>query len=136
MKMEQGKKAAIEFLEATFERNADRVAATLTDDMEYTIGGKHARFAGVRTKQMWCSYMRTPTPFTKDGLKLIVHSIIAEGDRVAVECESYGVLSGSGKVYNNTYTFQFIIRDGKIARIREYMDTEHVNDVLPLPPKH
>jgi len=36
----------------------------------------------------------------------------------------------SGAVYRNEYHFLFRWRDGKLAELREYMDTELVTDVL------
>jgi hypothetical protein len=57
----------------------------------------------------------------------------AEDDRVSVESETYGVITATGKVYNNTYHYLFTIRDSKIVSVREYMDTEHIQDVLPFP---
>jgi ketosteroid isomerase-like protein len=50
---------------------------------------------------------------------------VAEGDRVAVEAESYGELR-NGRVYAQEYHVLMTIRDGKIAAVREYMDTAHV----------
>ncbi|MCB2076777.1 MAG: nuclear transport factor 2 family protein [Novosphingobium sp.] len=132
MATERNKAVAREFIEATFARDSDRVAAVLADGMTYTIGGLHPRFRRVWTRPDWCRYLDLPTPFEKP-LELSIHSIIAEGDSVALEAESHGVIAASGAVYNNHYHFHFEIRDGLIRRIREYMDTHHVNDVLPLP---
>ena len=132
MTTEANKRIAREFVEATFARDAGRVAAVLADDVTYTIGGNHPRFRRVWNKADWCRYLELPTPFEKQ-LELTIHSITAEGDQVALEAESYGIISVSGEVYNNHYHFFFIIKDGLIRRIREYMDTHHVNDVLPLP---
>ncbi len=132
MTLESNKQVAREFIEATFARDSRRVAAVLADDMTYTIGGLHPRFQRVWNKVDWCRYLDLPTPFEKQ-LELTVHSITAEGDQVALEAESYGIISESGTVYNNHYHFFFEIKDGRIQRIREYMDTHHVNDVLPLP---
>jgi hypothetical protein len=53
----------------------------------------------------------------------------AEGDRVAIEAESFG-RHVSGKTYNNKYHFVLRARGGKILEWREYMDTMHANDVL------
>ena len=64
-----------------------------------------------------------------DGLEFIVHGITAEGDRVAVEAESRG-RHVSGRFYNNLYHFLLIFRDGKLLRLKEYMDTEMVTDVV------
>lgn len=134
MSTDKNTAVAKEFLVATFKRDPLRVAATLSDNFGYTIGGKNARFQGTRTKPEWCNYLRNPNPFNEE-LKLIIHRVLADGDTVAVECESHGVISTSGKVYNNTYTFWFTVEGGKITAIREYMDTNHVLDVLPTVPK-
>ena len=36
----------------------------------------------------------------------------------------------NGKVYNNLYNFQHVVRDGKIVAVREYLDTQHVQDIF------
>lgn len=55
--------------------------------------------------------------------------MIAEGERVAVEAESIGD-HASGQIYNNLYHFMFEFRGGQLLRLKEYMDTERVTDVL------
>ena len=52
-----------------------------------------------------------------------------EGDAVAVEARSRG-MHVSGREYSNEYHFLFRFRDGLIVRLKEYMDTERVTDVL------
>ncbi len=63
------------------------------------------------------------------GLSFTIVGITAEGDRVAVEAESSGQ-HVSGEAYNNFYHFLFIIRDGKVASMKEYLDTELATDIL------
>ena len=62
-------------------------------------------------------------------LKFTIKNITAEDNRVAVEAESSGEHI-SGKHYNNQYHFLFELRDEKIYRLKEYMDTELVTDIL------
>ena len=64
-----------------------------------------------------------------DGMKLTPTGWTAEGDRVAVEIESYAVKT-NGTVYNNFYHFMVIVSDGRITAIREYLDTLHVKKVF------
>lgn len=64
-------------------------------------------------------------------IKFTVHDIIAEGGSVAAEVESYCLLN-SGKIYNNRYHFKILVSNGKIAKIREYHDTEHAAGALDL----
>ena len=64
-----------------------------------------------------------------DGLTFTVRDMVAEGDKVAVEAVSEGE-HVSGQTYNNEYHFLFEFRDGKLIKLKEYMDTELVTDVL------
>ena len=63
------------------------------------------------------------------GIQFTIDAMTAEGDRVAVEAHSRG-RHVSGKVYTNEYHFLFVFRDGKLAALKEYMDTERVTDIL------
>lgn len=59
-------------------------------------------------------------------------AIIAEGDTVVVECRGK-VTTKTGKRYDNTYCWVCRMRDGKIASLTEYMDTELVATALEAP---
>jgi ketosteroid isomerase-like protein len=63
------------------------------------------------------------------GLKVTVHALTVEGERVAVEVESEGIRK-DGRRYNNHYHYLIIVRDGLILSRREYLDTIHANDLL------
>jgi ketosteroid isomerase-like protein len=64
----------------------------------------------------------------KGPLRFTVSGLTAEGDRVAVEAESYGEVL-NGKVYNNRYHFLLIFAGGKVSVVREYNDTKHSAEV-------
>jgi uncharacterized protein len=64
-----------------------------------------------------------------EGIRFRIHTMTAEGDRVAIEAESFG-RHVSGREYNNQYHFLARLRDGKVVSFREYCDTEHITDVL------
>lgn len=63
------------------------------------------------------------------GLTFTTLSMVAEGDKVAVEATSEGAHI-SGKTYTNEYHFLFEFQQGKLVRLKEYMDTERVTEVL------
>ena len=63
------------------------------------------------------------------GIRFTILAMTAEGERVAVEAESHGE-HVSGKLYTNQYHFLFEFRDGLVVRLKEYMDTERVTDIL------
>jgi uncharacterized protein len=59
---------------------------------------------------------------------MTVTSVIAEGDRLAVEVQSQGDLK-NGRRYRQQYHFAIELRDGRICAVREYLDTQHAYDV-------
>lgn len=64
-----------------------------------------------------------------NGLKFFIKGIVADEDKAAVEATSEGVHI-SGERYTNEYHFLFIFKEGKLIRLKEYMDTERVTDIL------
>lgn len=63
------------------------------------------------------------------GLTFTITGMTAEGDKVAVEAYSDGD-HASGQHYHNEYHFLFEFRNGRVLRLKEYMDTELVTDIL------
>jgi len=58
------------------------------------------------------------------GLRIEVRGSTAEGDRVAVEAESFGA-SVAGP-YHNRYHFLFVFRDGQVVVAKEYADSAYM----------
>lgn len=64
-----------------------------------------------------------------EGLSVTVKGLTVEGERVAVEAETYGTRV-DGKVYNNQYHFLIVVKNGLICERREYLDTIHAKELL------
>jgi ketosteroid isomerase-like protein len=66
-----------------------------------------------------------------DRLVYTVGSILVDGDNAAARVAAEGTL-GDGETYCNDYVFLFELREGRIARIEEFYDTEIVaRQILP-----
>ena len=63
------------------------------------------------------------------GIEISIGAITAEDDRVAVEAESKARLV-NGALYHNRYHFLFVVRDGRIHAVKEYLDTLHALSAL------
>lgn len=85
--------------------------------------------SGERDKQAIGKLIEDVKAGFPDGIKLTPTGWTCEGDRVAVEVESFATKL-NGTVYNNFYHFLVTIADGKIVSIREYFDTLHVKKVF------
>jgi len=64
-----------------------------------------------------------------EGICFTILDMVAEGDKVAVEATGEG-RHISGQTYTNQYHFLFELRSGKLVKLKEYLDTERVTDVL------
>ena len=124
MDTEHNKRVAIELLKASAVHDGERFASLLCNDATYWTSGKpHLfRYCGEKTREDICAYMSTPSIFD-GGVKVTFGAVTAEDDRVAVEAETRGVLP-DGRVYTNEYHYLFWFRDGKVLRVKEYLDTQ------------
>ncbi len=100
----------------------------LADNATWWVQGNFA-LSGTKTKAEFAKLVGDLGTNIDGGLRLTPKGITAEGERVAVEAESYAKMK-NGKTYQNTYHFLFIVSDGKISSVKEYLDTIHAKDVL------
>jgi ketosteroid isomerase-like protein len=63
------------------------------------------------------------------GIEISLGAMTAEDDRVAVEAESKARLV-NGALYHNRYHFLYVVRDGRIHAVKEYLDTLHALSAL------
>jgi len=117
-----------QFFEALNGGNIDAVVNAYADDGYVNTMGS-TLISGQFSKDQVAASAGGIFEVFPDGLKFTVQDMVAEGDKVAVEAESLGEHI-SGQTYNNQYHFLFEFRNGKLIKLKEYMDTEHVTDVL------
>lgn len=130
MSTEENKTVAAEFFARFTAGDIDGALATMSDDATWWIPGKpeSTPSAGLYDKERIARLFHAMQGRLKEGLKMVVLSSIAEGDRVALEVESFGELT-NGRSYRQEYHFLITLRDGKISAVREYLDTQHAYDI-------
>jgi hypothetical protein len=126
--LEQNKKLVSDFMEAFGSGDVARTMAYLTDDATWWVAGNFP-LSGTYPKDEFEKLLSGVSGTCKVPISLTPQAFTAEGDRVAVETESY-TETNDGKVYNNFYHFLFVVRDGKIAQVKEFLDTMHANEIL------
>ncbi len=130
MSIEDNKRVACEFFSRFSANDIAGALDTMADDATWWIAGKKdsVPVAGVKSKEQIARVFLRMVSQLKDGLRMTVKSVTAEGDRVALEVTSYGELM-NGRVYNQEYHTLMEVRGGKISAVREYLDTQHVLEV-------
>lgn len=119
-----------EFLEAFSTGDVDAILSFLTDDAVWWVSGRIEGMSGSNDKETLGKLLRSVKPLYKTGaLKIIPNSMIAEGEYVAVEAESFAELT-TGRIYANQYHFIFKVENGKISHVKEYSDTQHMEETF------
>lgn len=132
--VEQSNKDLVaEFMEVFSAGDVENILSYLAETATWWVGGNVEGISGTKNKTEFGEMLGGLSQLTKTGaIRLTPLAWTAEGERVAVETESYSELS-NGRVYNNLYHFVFEVRDGKIHRIKEFLDTEHTRAVFLAP---
>lgn len=130
-KTEVNKKAIVDFFAYWTAGDAANAKTFLDDNVVWRAMGRDGELpiSGTMDKEGIGDLIVMVKEAIPAGLELKPTGWTAEGDRVAVEIESYGELT-NGRVYNNLYHFLFEFQDGKIIKVREYMDTLHVKAIF------
>ena len=116
---------------ATFSRgDVAGVLQRMADDATWWVSGTIEGMSGTYEKKTFGALLEGVKAVYKTGaLQLRPKSMVAEASFVAVEASSYAELS-NGRIYNNQYHLLFEICDGKVLRVREYMDTQHAHAIF------
>ncbi len=109
----------------------EQVLAFLDDEATWWVAGSMP-LSGTYTKQKFRELLEGITTQIDGPITMTAHAFTAEGERVAVETESLAH-AGNGRLYNNFYHFLFEFRNGKILRVKEYLDTMHTFAVFLAP---
>ncbi|MFQ5514880.1 MAG: nuclear transport factor 2 family protein [Myxococcota bacterium] len=128
MSIEANKAVAREFMEALSRADGKRVMELYAPDAICWTAGT-LPFSGEHRLDEIGPLMEGILGAFPEGLRFTVRQMTAEGERVAIEAESFG-RHVSGKTYRNQYHFLMVIRDGRIHEFKEYMDTMHAKEVL------
>ena len=130
MSIEDNRRVATEFFTRHDAGDSAGALALMAEDCTYWLAGKPGSnaSAGLRTKAEMADIFRRMGERMEGPLRMTVLGTVAEGDKVAVEATSRGQLR-NGRVYEQEYHVLMTVRDGKIAAAREYMDTQHVQDI-------
>jgi len=104
--------------------------ANMSDNVSWLIPGSIPGVSGLkRGKDEILKFMAGVGASFPEGLKSEIRRTYCDGDAVILELTNRGKVS-NGKNYENEYCFIFELEDGKIRRIREYVDTQKAKDIL------
>lgn len=130
MGIAENKQVVRDFYDAGARDDIDACFELLADDISWTNIGA-TKFSGTYSgKQAIMKDLLGPLfSQLRSGISSRIERLTAESDIVVAQ--STGTAETlDGTPYNNTYCQVIRIRDGKIAEVKEYMDTALINSVF------
>jgi len=120
--------AYLNFLETLSSGDLEKIRATFHDDAVWQVQVKGILGEGAhRGKKAIVDEFLAPVRgmFKPGDPKLNITSLASQGPLVLGEVEARGTFT-DGRPYENLYVFVIEIKDGKVYRLREYMDSLYV----------
>jgi len=124
MSIEENIQVVKDFFAAMGSYNKQDLLALVAEDIEWIIPGEdwplagthrgHAELAAVLQKASEEVEMTYPEP----------PEFVAQGDRVLVVGVATGKIKATNKPFKDDWVFDVTVRDGKVTKIREYIDTQ------------
>jgi uncharacterized protein len=124
MSTEENSQVVKEFFAAISSGDRQRLLSLVAEDIEWIVPGEdwplagthrgHAGLADVLRKASEEVEMTYPEP----------PEFVAEGDRVMVVGVATGKIKATNKPFKDDWVFAITVRNGKVTKIREYIDTQ------------
>ena len=123
MSIEKNVQVVRDFFAAVGSSDKQRLLSLVAEDIEWIVPGEdwplagthrgHAGLAAVLQKASEEIEMTYPEP----------PEFVAQGDRVLVVGVATGKIKATNRAFKDDWVFDITVRDGKVANIKEYIDT-------------
>ncbi|PMH45352.1 hypothetical protein BCU68_10840 [Vibrio sp. 10N.286.49.B3] len=129
--MSTNKQLVVDFFTRFVATDVDGLLSLLNDDVVWKMMGQQGKLplSGEMDKSGIADFTKGAAELFGGTFKMTPKAWTIDGDRVAVEVESFGIVNNE-KEYNNLYHYLFILSKGKITTIKEYADTDLVRRVF------
>lgn len=126
----QHKQIVAQFLERFSAGDIRGAAKMMQDDAVWIVMGQLDGMSGRYARDQFIPLAEGAKDFYAHGCLIIEPQLMtAEADRVSVVAQGHAPLK-DGRIYAPSYHFLIRLKDGKIAEVREYMDTLHAKEIF------
>ena len=123
MSTEQNVRTVKDFFAAMGKGDGEALLALVAEDIEWIIPGKDWPLAGTYRGQAGLARLvKTASGSMETSTE--PREFVAQGDRVLVVGFARGKVKATNKPFEDDWVFAITVRDGKLTRVREYVDTQ------------
>ena len=119
------------YLDALVAGDIGAIAASFADDATWSLHGELPLSGMRRGREQIMEFLLSAGSLYAPGTQhFSFGAITVEGERAVLEWRVQGIGAATGRDYDNEYCGVFVIRDGRIAEVREYLDSLHAARTL------
>jgi ketosteroid isomerase-like protein len=123
MSVDQNVQTVKSFFAAVGADDREALLALAADNIEWVIPGEGWPLAGTHRGHVGVARLLETASDTMET-STEVREIVAQGDRVLVIGVATGKVKATDRQFADDWVFAITVRDGKLASIREYVDTQ------------
>ena len=119
------------YLDALTAGDLDAIADSFAEDATWTLHGTLPLAGTRRGRGAIMEFLIGAGSLYRAGTQWFAFGdVTSQGDRAVLEWRVQGIAAATGLPYDNEYCGVFVVRAGRIAEVREYLDTQHAAEVL------
>jgi ketosteroid isomerase-like protein len=123
MSIEKNIQTVKDFFAAIGRGDKEGLLALVAEDLEWIIPGEDWPLAGTRHGHAGLADLLETASKTMET-STEPREFVAQGPRVLVVGFAKGKVKATNKTFEDDWIFAITVRDGKLANIREYLDTQ------------
>jgi len=124
MRTEKNVQVVKDFFAAIGSGDKQRLLSLVTGDIEWIIPGEDWPLAGTHRGHAGLENLLQKANETVETSFREPPEFVALGDRILVVGVATGKIKATNKPFKDNWVFDITVRDGKVTRIREYVDTQ------------
>jgi ketosteroid isomerase-like protein len=113
-----------DFFAALGRRDQQSLLALIAEDIEWIIPGEDWPLGGTHRGHAGLENLLQKANDTVETSYPQPPEFVAQGDRVVVVGFATGKIKATNKAFEDHWVFDITVRNGKVTKIREYVDTQ------------
>jgi len=124
MSTEKNVQTVKDFFAAIGRGDSESLLALVAEDIEWIIPGKDWPLAGTHRGHAGVAEVLQKASDEVETTYPEPPEFVAQGDRVMVIGVATGKIKATNRAFKDDWVFDLTVRDGKVAHIQEYIDTQ------------
>ena len=133
MSIEENVQVVKDFFAAIGRGDRQRVLALVAEDIEWIVPGEDWPLAGTHRGHAGIGAVLEKASEEVETTYPGPPEFVAQGDRVLVIGVATGKIKATNKAFKDEWVFDITVRDGKLTRIQEYIDTQALARASEMP---